>query len=445
MAPGTKEGDGTVQINFVSFETLLEYKGVGTNIAKQIIFVRKLLKNKLNKNDFHSYGIYKNGGTVIRHFDFTENQDEGCLEEEDFNYFENPKIVNDTEQRSVKQSDQLSTNSVTARAKHSDDQVGSRRRPKMKDLPPNLFFDGKGDFDAFERKFNSFVKMEEYDSKGRFFCLRMMLKGSASDYIDHLFDLGKVDNDIDAFLYLKDRFDSDISPHEAMVNFRNAKQYATESIDDFESRLTRLAKQAYPGRDNFDQIQTEVALSFMTGLQDSKARAYLAGNVREANMKEIRKVLGRHTFMRNILKEKNKDDSLSDDNTSGDEEHGSTRKVSRNDNHSQHVNKRSYEIKQISGAQGGLQNEKQPSRIDLLENKVTILEDKVDILCKDVRDLKDIVLEIQADLKELKKDRPPPRRNSIDKSQRTCNHCGVKGHFKSECPQLYDPNVNGSD
>ena len=388
MAPGTREGNGTVQINFVPFKTLLEYKGVGTNIAKQIIFIRKILKNKLKKNDFHSYGIYKKGETVIRHFDFTENPDESCLEEEDFNYFEPSKTVDDTETLSVKQNDQFSSNSNGAQANHSNDQVWSRRRPKMKDMPPNLFFDGKGDFDAFERKFNSFVKMEEYDSKGRFFCLRMMLKGSASEYVDHLFDKGRVDNDIDALLFLKDRFDNDMSPHEAMVNFRNAKQFVTESIDDFESRLTRLAKQAYPGADNYEQIQTEVAMGFMSGLHDKNARGYLAGNVRDAKMKEIRKVLGRYSFMKTITK----NESKSDDETSDDED---------------------FQVKQISEPQ----NTNKRCRLSKLENRVTILEEKVDIINKDMRDLKDIVLEIKADIKQM----------------------------KNNCQQLHDPKVNGSD
>ena len=145
MAPGTKEGDGTVQINYVTFDTLLEYRGVGTNIAKQIIFIRKLLKNKLKKNDFHNYGIYKKGETVIRHFDFTENPDEGCLEEEDFNYFEPSQTVDDTETLSVEQNDRMSINSNSAtRPKHADEPPWARRRPKMKDMPPNLFSTGRG-------------------------------------------------------------------------------------------------------------------------------------------------------------------------------------------------------------------------------------------------------------------------------------------------------------
>ena len=44
MAPGTKEGEGTVRINFETLETLLEYKDVGAKIAKQILLVRRVLK-----------------------------------------------------------------------------------------------------------------------------------------------------------------------------------------------------------------------------------------------------------------------------------------------------------------------------------------------------------------------------------------------------------------
>ena len=88
MAPGNLEGEGTVRINFVPQETLLEYKGVGTMIAKQIMLARKISKNKLNKEDFHTYGIHKKGETVIRHFDFTVNPDDTCLEDEEFEYYE---------------------------------------------------------------------------------------------------------------------------------------------------------------------------------------------------------------------------------------------------------------------------------------------------------------------------------------------------------------------
>ena len=91
MATGTKEGKGLVRINFVSQETLLQYKGVGIMIAKQILFTRRVLKNKLNKDDFYTYGIYKKGESVIRHFDFTENPNEKCLEEEEFEYYDPSK------------------------------------------------------------------------------------------------------------------------------------------------------------------------------------------------------------------------------------------------------------------------------------------------------------------------------------------------------------------
>ena len=129
-------------------------------------------------------------------------------------------------------------------------------------------------------------------------------------------------------------------------------------------------------------------MSFMSGLHDKNARGYLAGNVRDANMKEIRKVLGRYSFMKSITK----NESKSDDETSDDE---------------------NIEIKQISEPQ----SINKPCRLSKLENRVTILEEKVDIINKDMRDLKDIVLEIKADIKQM----------------------------KNNCQQLHDPKVNGSD
>ena len=237
----------------------------------------------------------------------------------------------------------------------------------MKDLPPNLFFDGQGDLDAFERKFNAFVKNERYSSEGRFFCLKMMLGGSASEYIDYLASKGKVATDVDAFLALQDQFKNEISPHEALVNLRSARQNSNESYEDFELRIIRMAKQAYPSQDNFEQIQTEVAMSFMTGLNDLNARGYLAGNIREATMKEVKRVLGSYTFMKNMSKIRKGRNSNSYDDTSDDEELDSTRKIaSRTENRNTSLSNVSYEIKQINDTQ----IERNPTRIDKLEIRV---------------------------------------------------------------------------
>ena len=92
------------------------------------------------------------------------------------------------------------------------------------------------------------------------------------------------------------------------------------------------------------------------------------------------------------MKSITKNESKSDDETSDDED---------------------IEIKQKSEPQ----SINKRCRLSKLENRVTILEEKVDIINKDMRDLKDIVLEIKADIKQM----------------------------KNNCQQLHDPKVNGSD
>ena len=241
-----------------------------------------------------------------------------------------------------------------------------------------------------------------------------MLRGTASEYIDHLADKGRIKTDTDAFLALQDQFKNLISPHEALVNLRSAWQKPNESYEEFEMRIIRMAKQAYPGHDNFEQIQTEVAMSFMTGLNDQNARGYLAGNIREATMKEIKRVLGSYTFMKNMAKGRNGRDSNSYDDTSDDEELDSTRKIaSRTENRDASLSNVSYEIKQINNDQ----TKKKPSRVDKLENRMGKVEEKVDILYKDVRDIKDLIIELRNDFKQM----------------------------KSDCLQGKDPKVNGSD
>lgn len=219
LAPGTKEGEGTVRINFEPLETLLEYKDVCKIIAKQILLVRRVLRNKLNKNDFHTYGLYKKGYSVIRHFDFKINPDDKSLEQEDFDYLPS-ETSDDTELHSVNENNDQSTSG--AKSKHFNDQISTKPKHNInEDLPPNLYFDGKGDLESFKRKFKSFVEKEDYDSKKRFSCLKMILGGTAYKIIDHFCETRGLDNDVDAFLYLKDIFIYGISPPEAIMKVKN--------------------------------------------------------------------------------------------------------------------------------------------------------------------------------------------------------------------------------
>ena len=456
-ATGSKDGKGSVQINFVPQETLLQYRGVGTTVAKQILQVRKVLRNKLKKEDFHTYGIYKKGETVIHHFDFTENPDDACLEDEDFEYHE--PLRNDI---TDKFRDQTATND--ARSNGDGDQGWSKtsqiKRPRMKDLPHDLYFDGRGDLDAFKRKFNYFVTMEDYDSVGQFFALKMMLRGTASEYIDYLAEKGKVDNCVDAFIALRDQFNNEINVHEALVNLRSAKQKPKESYEEFEMRLIRMAKQAYPKHVNFDHLQSEVAMSFMTGLSDINARGYLAGNVREATMKEIKKVLGSFNFMNNVknsrdVRKINGGDLFSDENSSDEEPINSVRQV---ESHRPNYHKVTYDVQPNNYR--GYQNDRRPNRLDKVEDRVGRLEVRMDNVSKDVREIKELVIALTNDISQLKNDNPRekassrpsslsrssslPRRNSIDKSNIMCHECGEMGHYQRECPKN-DPKARGSD
>ena len=330
----------------------------------------------------------------------------------------------------------------------------------MKDLPHDLYFDGRGDLDAFKRKFNYFVTMEDYDSVGQFFALKMMLRGTASEYIDYLAEKGKVDNCVDAFIALRDQFNNEINVHEALVNLRSAKQKPKESYEEFEMRLIRMAKQAYPKHVNFDHLQSEVAMSFMTGLSDINARGYLAGNVREATMKEIKKVLGSFNFMNNVknsrdVRKINGGDLFSDENSSDEEPINSVRQV---ESHRPNYHNVTYDVQPINHK--GYQNDRRPNRLDKVEDRVGRLEVRMDNVSKDVREIKELVISLTNDISKLKNDNPRekassrpsslsrssslPRRNSIDKSNIMCHECGEMGHYQRECPKN-DPKARGSD
>ena len=237
---------------------------------------------------------------MIRHFDFQINPSDRCLEEEDFSY------ESDQDESTQSAKSKISDKTRDDFIPMSMSRGVNNKRPRLKDIPQSLFFDGEGDFHRFESKFLAFVKMEEYDSTARFFCLRMMLQGSASEYIDILDEKGELATDTDALLLLKKRYGSNLCPHQNIRDFREAVQKSGESYDDFETRLFRLANVAYP-RGSYQQIETEVAMSFMSRIRDPVVKEYLADWVDEPKMEVVREALARYNFKKELRNRAKKD------------------------------------------------------------------------------------------------------------------------------------------
>ena len=88
-----------------------------------------------------------------------------------------------------------------------------------------------------------------------------------------------------------------------MLEFRNAKQKIGESCQEFEERLSVLAHRAYPDGKR-DQIDREIALSFVCGLLDHEASFYLATTCTDGSMFEVWEKMSGYECGKRIIQQK---------------------------------------------------------------------------------------------------------------------------------------------
>lgn len=415
------EGEGKIKINFVKYDELIKLKGIGPRVAKQICRARMGTCNQLRKERWEFYHIWDKKD-LTRHFDFTPNPDATQIEDPDFDYKICEEKENSTKKQRVDGGDSMSDTDSEKGAKsktftklsNAAYQISENReikKPNISWVSKTLSFDGTGHFPSFVTKFRSYIDYEEYDDQTAMYCLDMFLTGSASIFFQHLRAHDQVHTVTDAIRCLKRRFGDNQSEQHAMLQFRNAKQKHNETEEEFEERLSTLAYEVYPnGR--YSQIDKEVSMSFISGLNDPKARTYLAEYCAEPGMQEVRKALKNYKFSRQIGRADRgyvKDESAirqvaGDTDSSSDEDKKHSFSNGREDRNA------------------GRPLEKD-TRIDKLEEKMERIEEKMERMNMKQQECKEMM---QSILNKVNRDSYT--------AEEICYKCQRKGHTRSNCP-----------
>ncbi|MCG8044187.1 MAG: hypothetical protein N0E48_00615, partial [Candidatus Thiodiazotropha endolucinida] len=119
-----------------------------------------------------------------------------------------------------------------------------KRRPALRSAP-KLTFDGKGDWDVFEEKFQDYAEQMDWTPRECKSCLKWCLQGKASKFLKSLL---KTNKDISYKKMLKklgDRFGDDDISTAVYARFNRAIQKKNESVEDWADRVQELAAKAF--------------------------------------------------------------------------------------------------------------------------------------------------------------------------------------------------------
>ena len=259
-------------------------------------------------------------------------------------------------------------------------------------IPGHLKFDGKEKFETFRNKFRNFVDFNLFDDKTAMFCLGMALRGSASRFYEHSRQHGRINTLTEALNLLNSRFGNNRGVYANMIAFQNARQKPNESEEDFADRLSELVHDAYPEKE-WEQMEREVAMRFMTGLSDPKARVFLSNHCNQATMEEMRDILQRHHISQQIARPDrgfDKDDlevrNIGTDESSEEEVEGAA-----------YENTRAGKIKRDDRKTNV---DEWSNRVEILEQRMKKMEEKVD---KNTEGLSEMMKQIQGQLDRMEK------------------------------------------
>ena len=298
-------------------------------------------------------------------------------------------------------------------------------RDRTPNIPKQLYFDGSENFQTFWHKFRAFTDYNTFSDETAMFCLGMALRGSASRFYEQLRLHGRVNTLTEALDQLKRRFGNNQGIYAGKLAFQNARQKPKESDEDFAERLSELVHNAYPNGE-WDQMEEEVAMKFMAGLNDPKARAFLSEHCTIATMEEMTDKLQRFYVSKqlarpdrgkwNRINEYNEDFS-EEDSESEQEEWNSARKVT------------------IKDARGKYKEDK--VRLDNFERKMEKLEEKenknaskIDNIEKSVTGLTEMMIKMQEQLSRMERNfSKDGGEGSLGETQANSLHLNKKGSY----------------
>ena len=385
-----KEGRGQIKINFEPYEVLKNLNDIGPEVARQICRARRITLNKVTKDNWEFYDIWDKKN-IVRHFDFTPNPDEKQLEPAEFNYTKSKEKSRQNSQVHEGNQAEIGEIVTTKKANQKQDhkqESSSQKRGRTPNIPKQISFDGSENFETFRNKFRNFVDFNLFDDNTALFCLGMALTGSASRFYEHSKQHGGVNTLTEALNLLKRRFGNNQGDYANMIAFQNARQKREESDVEFAERLSELVHHAYP-EGEWDQMEKEVAMKFMAGLWEPKARAFLTKYSTKATMEEMVDKLQRFRTSKLVKAERGTDKNFEVRRTG-------TEESSENEEDEAWEDSRGGKIERNDRTNV----DEMSHRVENLEQKVKKMEDKMDTYTEG---LSEMMKKMQSQLDRMEK------------------------------------------
>ena len=158
------------------------------------------------------------------------------------------------------------------------------RPPRDVSLPKSITYDGTGQWRTFFFKFQAYASQSGWTAEECTSQLYWCLQGSAADFFTALVQRNPNLQFYDLTQQLQDRFDRQLQPELAHVEFAGARQAPSESLVEWADRLTQLASQAFLGIP-LEQLERQIITRFCQGCSDRETGLQVLSG-RHATIKE---------------------------------------------------------------------------------------------------------------------------------------------------------------
>ena len=135
-----------------------------------------------------------------------------------------------------------SSESTDSKSDSSEDRHRKKKGKPALRSAPKISYDGKGDWEVFEEKFQDYAEQMDWTPRECLKCLKWCLTGTAAKFSKSLL---KTHKDITFKKKLGDRFGENDLSTAAFAQFNQAVQKRSETLEDWADRIRELAAKAF--------------------------------------------------------------------------------------------------------------------------------------------------------------------------------------------------------